>query len=613
MSYDGRMNRLTLMMLLLAPLAMADEGWITHAVALSPDCRTAVRGAMHAERGNSRLLIELAETGKILQRPKGLGVIRGFAFRGDGARFVAANDHGPLKIYDTASGTVVGELAGHRGWVHAVAFAGSRIASAGRDNTLRAWDAEKNVLLWSKAETRAGALTLSPDAALLASTDANGKIQLWDVATGKLLRTLGPGEGNWSFDVAFSADGKRVAAGNNRVRVFEVATGRLLATVGAEGGKRVRALALSSDGSRLATASDAVRLWRVPEGTVERIWQVNTGIGALVFSTDGTLLGAAKPYGRCEFWDLRTGRPRESKAGVRDQPAWTPHPTRSRAMVLAVAAFDNGRYLAVGGTTEKGASVILASPDGARSWDPCDLDVNGRLYDIDAVDRTTAFAVGYDGVILRTRDRGFAWEKLVTPAPHWLAAVDFVSPKTGYVVGGHGPAAVMWKTIDGGDTWTSLAGNLPERARKEHLRDVLFTDEQRGFAVGYAGTIVETTDGGATWIERDSGSDAWLRSIAVLGKMIHVAGKGVLLRSLDDGRTWTELPIPAQKKLNDVAFLSADLGWITDFDGEILETRDAGKTWNVVYRHSAGVTAIHVSSERLVVGSEGGSILRRSR
>ena len=51
-------------MLLFATSAMADEGWITHAVALSPDCKTAVRGAMHAECGGSRLLIELAATGK---------------------------------------------------------------------------------------------------------------------------------------------------------------------------------------------------------------------------------------------------------------------------------------------------------------------------------------------------------------------------------------------------------------------------------------------------------------------------------------------------------------------------------------------------------------------
>ena len=41
-----------------------DEGWVTHAVALSPDLKTVARGRMHAEQGTSRVLIEDAKTGK---------------------------------------------------------------------------------------------------------------------------------------------------------------------------------------------------------------------------------------------------------------------------------------------------------------------------------------------------------------------------------------------------------------------------------------------------------------------------------------------------------------------------------------------------------------------
>jgi len=228
-------------------------------------------------------------------------------------------------------------------------------------------------------------------------------------------------------------------------------------------------------------------------------------------------------------------------------------------------------------------------------------------------DRTTAFAVGLGGTILRTTDRGLNWTRLKTPAPHWLSAVDFVSATTGYVVGGSASGPVIWKTTDGGDSWVSLAERLPQRVRKESFRDVLFTSETRGFAVGTGGLIVETTDGGESWVVRDSGTDVWLRAISVLGKTIHVAGKGVLLRSVDDGLTWTTLPIPEQGKLNDVVFVSAQVGWITNFKGEILETRDGGATWKSVYRQDKVTAGIHASAERIIVTGDGSQIVRRRR
>jgi photosystem II stability/assembly factor-like uncharacterized protein len=59
--------------------------------------------------------------------------------------------------------------------------------------------------------------------------------------------------------------------------------------------------------------------------------------------------------------------------------------------------------------------------------------------------------------------------------------------------------------------------------------------------------------------------------------------------------------------------VSAQVGWITDFQGEILETRDGGRTWSAVYAHEKVTTAIHVSSERVIVTGDGGLIVRRRR
>ncbi|MHC4957817.1 MAG: YCF48-related protein [Planctomycetota bacterium] len=597
-------------LVLLAAAALADEGWVTHAIALSPDLKTVVRGRMHAERGTPRLLIENAQTGEIRFELKASGPIRGFAFRGDSARFVATDDHGPLRVIEVATGKTVGKLAGHRGWVRAVAFAGRHVVSAGRDDTLRAWDAERGEELWRKPDTRVAAVALSPDGARLAATDGSGRILLFDVATGKELRTRDTQDSGWMFALAFSRDGKRVAAGKRRIGVFDVESGKQLVALDLETKQRATALAFSADGSRLATADRerSVRVWRLGDGSVERAWSLKRGVGALVFSGDGRTLGAAKHYGKCHFWDLATGNEKSPQR----KRAWTRLSTGSDALLLSVTFFDEYRGLAVGGTKEMAPSVILFTPDFGRSWFPCDVEAAGRLYDIDAPDKTNAFAVGFGGTILRTKDRGQTWKKLETPGPQWLAAVDFVSASTGYVVGGAEPP-VIWKTTDGGDSWVSLAGNLPARAGRESLRDVLFLTEERGFVVGTGGLILETRDAGQSWSARDSGTDAWLRAISVRGKILHVAGKGVLLRSSDDGKTWAPLPIPEGRKLNDVAFVSADLGWITGFRGEVLETTDGGRSWNAVAVHTRMTGAIHVSPERVVVTGGGGTILRCRR
>ena len=294
---------------LLAASTLAGEGWVTHAVALSPDLKTVVRGRMHAERGTSHLRIENAETGAVRVEQSASGPVRAFAFRGDGACFVATNDHGPLRVIDTATGKLVGELAGHRGWVHTIAFAGRHVASAGYSSTLRLWDAERGAELWRKADTRVGALALSPDGTRLATADDVGRVHLWDAATGKQLHKLDTGDNRWGFVVAFSGDGTRVAAGNRRIRVFLVETGKVLATLEVDK-KRVTAIAFSGNGSRLATAGAdrRVRLWRLADARVERTWTVKQGVGALVFSADGLTLGAATHYGKCHHWDLPTGR-----------------------------------------------------------------------------------------------------------------------------------------------------------------------------------------------------------------------------------------------------------------------------------------------------------------
>ena len=72
-----------------------------------------------------------------------------------------------------------------------------------------------------------------------------------------------------------------------------------------------------------------------------------------------------------------------------------------------------------------------------------------------------------------------------------LNSVYFSDAQRGWAVGGNGTIVV---TTDGGATWSAQTSGT-----SDGLNSVYFSDAQRGWAVGSTGTIVATTDGGATW------------------------------------------------------------------------------------------------------------------
>jgi photosystem II stability/assembly factor-like uncharacterized protein len=73
---------------------------------------------------------------------------------------------------------------------------------------------------------------------------------------------------------------------------------------------------------------------------------------------------------------------------------------------------------------------------------------------------------------------------------------------------------------------------------------------------------------------------AVLLNVAVAGKrLIAVGERGLVLRSDDAGRHWTQSPAPVSVSLTKTWFVSAQTGWATGHSGVILHTGDGGKSW----------------------------------
>src|SRR5213078_2325221 len=101
---------------------------------------------------------------------------------------------------------------------------------------------------WQPHTQRLSSLVFSPDGKLLATTAGQSKlVWLWDATTGALVRKLS-GMGFPARAVAFSPDGKHIAAmqAGPNVQIWEVETGELVGFLAMDYGG-MKSLAFSPD------------------------------------------------------------------------------------------------------------------------------------------------------------------------------------------------------------------------------------------------------------------------------------------------------------------------------------------------------------------------------
>lgn len=169
-------------------------------------------------------------------------------------------------------------------------------------------------------------------------------------------------------------------------------------------------------------------------------------------------------------------------------------------------------------------------------------------------------------------DTGWSW---LNPLPqgNTLRDVSFANPLSGTAVG---DAGTIIRTTDGGQSWMRLRSGT-----SEDLWGVSFTDEFHGIAVGANGAVVRTTDGGETWITRSINSINTLRSVTFTDASTGVAVEdlGRVFRTTDGGDTWSQLPSPGIFGLLGVAFTDANTGTAVGFNGSILRTTNGGSQW----------------------------------
>ncbi len=127
------------------------------------------------------------------------------------------------------------------------------------------------------------------------------------------------------------------------------------------------------------------------------------------------------------------------------------------------------------------------------------------------------------------------------------------------------------------------------------LRAVFFLDQNRGWAVGSKGTLLQTTDGGNTWKPRNASTDDVVRDIFFIDERngwIVCEVNAYQLKTVDepraylmkttDGEKWNRIEIKdfnIDSILVRAVFTRNGRGWTFGEGGAIYATRDSGDTW----------------------------------
>lgn len=117
-------------------------------------------------------------------------------------------------------------------------------------------------------------LTFNADGKMVASGSKDRIVRVWDSNTGSLLQALA-GHADAIDVVAFTPDGKLLVSSADKVlKVWEVGTGKLIRTV--EDSKKLSSIAFSPDGKSMVTTSeDVVDLWDVSTWTTLKAFKTD--------------------------------------------------------------------------------------------------------------------------------------------------------------------------------------------------------------------------------------------------------------------------------------------------------------------------------------------------
>jgi len=350
------------------------------------------------------------------------------AFSPDGRSLLSADRSGTLKVWQVATGQSVYDFDPQPRGYFKIVFSpdGRRLAMALRDGRVEILDlvaqpppTRSTGSLGSKSTTGRltrtstlmpkeeflqktlrghsagiGCVRISPDGAVIASSDNDGVIKLWNLATGQELQTLRGHTAAVQF-MSFHPDGTLLASGSHdhSVRLWDFETGEQVRML-PKFDEQLTRVFFHPDGRHLFTSEhrSKIGIWDAMTGELQHTIDADDVPGGsgqpvydLVLSPDGSTLASSDPQGRIALWNVANREYIVTMPEVGTPRAFSPDGKKLLAIArhgeLALYEVATGETIRdfVGHTAHVHGAAF--SPDGLSVASTC-VDGTIRVWDV---------------------------------------------------------------------------------------------------------------------------------------------------------------------------------------------------------------------------------------
>jgi WD40 repeat protein len=264
------------------------------------------------------------ESARTVQSFKGYAnIVSSISISPDGKRALSGSNTGKtFYLWDIETGRELQALTVQSGKASFVNFSkDGKHALSANDESIRMWDLESGKEIRTIATGKFGIgaqFALSPDNRYMLSGGSENTVKLWDLKTGKEVRTFS-GHSRKVISVAFSEDGRYALSGSydEKVKLWDVGTGKEMRTFEGHSGM-IYALAFSPDGKYVVSGGldKTFKLWETETGELVRTFKKHDAmIIRARFSPDGRSVLTAGTDGNLKLWDIKSGRELKTFSG----------------------------------------------------------------------------------------------------------------------------------------------------------------------------------------------------------------------------------------------------------------------------------------------------------